>query len=172
MAIVGLGGLGHVGVQIAHAMGGHVTVLDLAEAKRADALRFGADAFEIVDGPETFAALANTFDLVVSTVPMNVDMDALLGLLDRDGTLVQLAIPAERLGLSAASLLANRRSPAGSRTGGISETQKMIDFCAAHGIAPQTELIDADPIDEAFARLEGGDARYRFVIDGTTFRAP
>ncbi len=168
VAIIGFGGLGHVGVQISKALGAHTTVLDLSPAKRDDALRLGADEYRIASDAATFTDLANSFDLIISTVPANVDVDAYLGLLARDGTLVNLSIPQKPLSISAASLLANRRSIAGTRSGGLPETQEMIDFCAEHGIGAEVEVIDADQIDEAYERLLAGDVRYRFVIDVST----
>ena len=168
VAIVGFGGLGHVGVQISKALGAHTTVLDLSPAKLDDALRLGADEYHIATGVETFTRLANSFDLVISTVPGNVDLDAYLGLVARDGTLVALSIPDKPLSVSAVSLLDNRRSIVGTRSGGIAETQEMIDFCAEHGISAEVEVIDAERIDEAYERLLAGDVRYRFVIDINT----
>jgi len=168
VAIVGFGGLGHVGVQIARAMGAHVVVLDLAAEKCGDALRLGADAFRLSTDPATFADLACAFDIVISTVPGSIDLDLHLGLLARDGVLVMLAIPEKPLSLSAISLLNNRRSLAGTRSGGIAETQDMLDFCARHGIGAQVEVIGADAIDTAYARLVTGDVHYRFVIDVST----
>lgn len=168
VAIIGFGGLGHVGVQIAKALGAHTTVLDLSPAKREDALRLGADAYHVATESAFFKEHANSFDLIISTVPANVDLDAYLGLLALDGTLVSLSIPTRPLSLSAASLLANRRSISGTRSGGLPETQEMIDFCAAHGIGAEVEVIDADHIDEAYERLLAGDVRYRFVIDVST----
>lgn len=170
VAIVGFGGLGHVGVQISKALGAHTTVLDLSPAKRDDALRLGADEYHIAPAAETFTRLANSFDLVISTVPGNVDLNAYLGLLARDGTLVALSIPEKPLSVSAVSLLDNRRSIAGTRSGGIAETQEMIDFCAEHGIGAEVEVIDGDRIDEAYERLLAGDVRFRFVIDINTMK--
>lgn len=171
VAIVGFGGLGHVGVQIARAMGAHTTVFEVAPAKRDDALRLGADDFHLATDPAAFRALAESLDLVVSTVPANIDLDAFLGLLACDGTLVSLAVPEKPLSFSAYSLLRNRRSIAGTLSGGLRETQEMIDFCATHGIGAEVEVIDADRIDEAYARLQAGDVRYRFVIDIATMMA-
>lgn len=167
LAIVGLGGLGHVGLRMAKAMGCSVAVLELDEGKRADALRLGADGFY---RSETTAlkALAGRFDLVISTVPANLDFESHLGLLDLDGTLVTLAIPAEPLRVPAAALLMNRRRLAGTRSGGLRETQEMLDFCAAHGIGAEVELIAADGITDAYRRLQAGDVRFRFVIDNST----
>ncbi|WP_454754112.1 NAD(P)-dependent alcohol dehydrogenase [Cupriavidus necator] len=168
VAIVGFGGLGHVGVQMARAMGAHTTVLDLSPAKRDDALRFGGNDFRLASDPETFSALANSLDLIISTVPANVDLDAYLGLLARDGTYVNLAVTDKPLSLSAASLLTNRRSIAGTRSGGLAQTQEMLDFCADHDIAAQVEVVSADAIDDAYRRLLAGDVRFRFVIDNST----
>ena len=168
VAIIGFGGLGHVGVQIARAMGAHVAVLDLTADKREDALRLGADAFHVSTDLGTFTKLACAFDIVISTVPGTIDLDAHLGLLTRDGVLVTLAIPEKPLSLSAISLLNNRRSLAGTRSGGIAETREMLDFCARHGIGAQVEVIGADAIEAAYARLMAGDVRYRFVIDIST----
>jgi uncharacterized zinc-type alcohol dehydrogenase-like protein len=168
VAIVGFGGLGHVGVQIAKALGAHTTVLALSEAKHDDARRLGADDYRVNTDGGAFAAMANRFDLIVSTVPATIDLDAWLGLLALDGTLVGLSIPAKPLSFSAVSLLNNRRSLAGTRSGGLLETQEMIDFCGAHGIGAQVEVIDADQIDAAYERLLAGDVRYRFVIDIAT----
>ena len=168
VAIVGLGGLGHVGVQISKALGAHTTVFDLSTAKRDDALRLGADEYRVVTEAGIFTELANLFHLIVSTVPTNVDLDAYLGLLGVDGTFVNLGVPPIPLSISAMSLLRNRRSVAGTLSGGLPETQEMIDFCAEHGIGAEVEVIDADRIDEAFERLLAGDVRYRFVIDIST----
>lgn len=168
VAILGFGGLGHVGVQMARAMGAHTTVLDLAPAKRDDALRLGADEFFLSSDPETFKVLANSLDLIISTVPANLDMDALLGLLRRDGAFVNLAVTDKPLSVSAVSLLTNRRSIAGTRSGGLQETQEMLDFCAVHGISAEVEVIHADEIDGAYQRLLAGDVRFRFVIDNST----
>ena len=165
VAIVGFGGLGHVGVQIAKALGAHVTVLELSLAKRDDALRLGADDYRLVDDAGAFADLASAFHLVISTVPANLDLDAMLGLLAVDGTLVNLAVPPAPLSVSAMALLRNRRSLAGTLSGGLKETHEMLDFCALHGIGAQVEVIGADRIDEAYERLLAGDVRYRFVID-------
>lgn len=163
VGIVGFGGLGHVGVQIAKALGAHTAVFDLSPAKRDDALRLGADTYHVATEPNIFTELAGSFDLLISIVPVNVDLDPYLGLLARDGTFVNTAT--KPLSFSAASLHFNRRSIAGTRSGGMAETQEMIDFCARHGIRAEVEVTDADHIDEAFDRLLAGDVRYRFVID-------
>jgi uncharacterized zinc-type alcohol dehydrogenase-like protein len=171
VGILGFGGLGHLGVQIAHALGARVTVFDLAEEKREDALRLGADDFRLASDPATFRELAGRLDLIVSTVPAGIDMDAWLGLLALDGTLVNTGVPEKPLSIDAVSLLDNRRSIAGTRTGSIAEMQEMIDFCAAHDVRAEVEVIGADAIDAAFARVLAGDVRFRFVIDIATMTA-
>lgn len=168
VAILGFGGLGHVGVQISKVLGAHTTVLDLSLAKREDGLRLGADEYCDTTEANTFTELAESFDLIVSTVPVTVDLDAYLGLLATDGTLVNLGVPEKPLSISPFSLLRNRRSIAGTLSGGLAETQEMIDFCAGHGIGAEVEVIDADRIDEAYERMLAGDVRFRFVIDIST----
>jgi len=168
VAIVGFGGLGHVGVSISHALGAHTTVLDLIEDKRADAIRRGADDYRLVTDPTTFTDLAGSLDLIVSTVPANIDYDAFLRMLTLNGTLVNLGVPKKPISFDVFSLLYNRRSIAGTLVGGIAETQEMLDFCAAHHIGSEVEIIGADDIDAAYDRVAAGDVRYRFVIDIST----
>jgi uncharacterized zinc-type alcohol dehydrogenase-like protein len=165
VAVVGMGGLGHMAVKIAHAMGAEVTVLSQSLRKRDDGLKLGADHYHATSDPDTFKQLANTFDLIVNTVSAPLDLDAYLRLLRLDGTLVNVGAPAEALPVHVFTLFGNRRSFAGSGIGSIRETQEMLDFCAEHGIAPETELITADYINEAYERVLGSDVRYRFVID-------
>jgi uncharacterized zinc-type alcohol dehydrogenase-like protein len=169
VAIVGFGGLGHVGVQIAHAMGAHTTVINKTEQQADDARRFGADDFRVTGDRRTFEELADSFDLIVSTVPASYDLDIHLNLLAQDGVFVNLGVPEKPLSIEPYSLLTNRRSIAGSMSGGMPETQEMVDFCAEHRIGAQIEIIDAAYIDEAFDRLVASDVRYRFVIDASTF---
>ncbi|MEV5505362.1 NAD(P)-dependent alcohol dehydrogenase [Streptomyces orinoci] len=168
VAVVGLGGLGHLGVKIAHAMGAEVTVLSQSLRKRADGLRLGADHYHATADPATFRELAGRFDLILNTVSADLDLDAYLGLLRTDGTLVQLGLPETPYALSAFALLRGRRSLAGSAMGGIPETQEMLDFCARHGITAEIELIPADYVNEAYERVLASDVRYRFVIDAAT----
>lgn len=165
VGIVGFGGLGHVGTQISRALGASTTVFDLTPDKRSDALRLGAEEYCLATDATAMAALANSFDLIISTVPANVPLDTYLGLLGRDGVFVNLGVPDKPLSVSAFSLLRNRRSLAGTLSGGMVETQEMIDFCVRHGVRAEVEMINADQIDEAFERLLAGDVRYRFVID-------
>ncbi|WP_308440604.1 NAD(P)-dependent alcohol dehydrogenase [Actinocatenispora comari] len=168
VAVVGMGGLGHMAVKIAHAMGATVTVLSQSLKKRDDGLALGADEYYATSDPDTFAALKNRFDLIVNTVSAPLDMDDYLRLLRLNGTLVIVGAPPEELPVHAFALSGQRRSFAGSGIGGIPETQEMLDFCAEHGIAPETELISADYINEAYERVLGSDVRYRFVIDIAT----
>jgi alcohol dehydrogenase (NADP+) len=165
VAVVGMGGLGHMAVKIAHAMGAEVTVLSQSLRKQEDGLKLGADHYYATSDADTFKQLANTFDLIINTVSAPLDLDAYLRLLRLDGTLVNVGAPAEALPLHVFTLFGNRRSFAGSGIGSIGETQEMLDFCAEHGIAPETELITADYINEAYERVLKSDVRYRFVID-------
>jgi alcohol dehydrogenase (NADP+) len=165
VAVVGMGGLGHMAVKIAHAMGAEVTVLSQSLRKQDDGLKLGADHYYATSDADTFTQLANTFDLIVNTVSAPLDLDAYLRLLRLDGTLVNVGAPAEPLPLHVFTLFGNRRSFAGSGIGSIGETQEMLDFCAEHGIAPEIELITADYINEAYERVLKSDVRYRFVID-------
>ena len=169
VAIVGFGGLGHIGVQIAHALGAHTTVINKTEHQHEDARRLGADDFRTTADPRTYQELANSFDLIVSTVPITYNLDAHLDLLGQHGVFVNLGVPDKPLSIEPYSLHTHRRSIAGSMSGGMPETQEMIDFCAEHEIGAQVEMIEADYIDEAFDRLVASDVRYRFVIDASTF---
>ena len=169
VAIVGLGGLGHMGVKIAHAMGAEVTVLSQSLAKEEDGLALGADDYRATSDPKTFEELAGTFDLIVNTVSAKLDVDAYLGLLRLDGAMVNVGAPSEPLDYAAFSLIMGRRSLAGSKIGGIRETQEMLDFCAAHGLGADIEKVTVDQIDEAYERIGNSDVRYRFVIDTATF---
>jgi uncharacterized zinc-type alcohol dehydrogenase-like protein len=171
VAVVGMGGLGHMGVQIAHALGAHVTVLSQTLSKRNDGLRLGADEYYATSDPETFSALRGSFDLIINTVSADIDVDAYLGTLRRNGALVFVGLPEEAQTFRAGSVIGGRRSIAGSNIGGIRETQEMLDFCAEHGLAAEIELIDASQVDEAYDRVVGSDVRYRFVIDTATIPA-
>lgn len=168
VAIVGMGGLGHVAIQFAHAMGAEVTVLSRSKNKESEALSFGADHYFATSDSATFTELAGHFDLILNTVSANLDVNAYLSLLRVDGTLVNVGAPADPDQYHVFSLIMKRRSLAGSLVGGIRETQEMLDFAAAHGIAPQIEVIRADQVDEAYERVLRSDVRYRFVIDIST----
>jgi alcohol dehydrogenase (NADP+) len=171
VAVVGMGGLGHMAVKIAHALGAEVTVLSQTLSKQEDGLRLGADHYFATSDPATFTQLANHFDLIVNTVSADIDVNAYLELLALHGTLVNVGAPAEPIAVRAFTLFDNRRSFAGSSIGSIRETQEMLDFCAEHGIVPETELIGADAINDAWERVLRSDVRYRFVIDAATFAA-
>ncbi|HSU79010.1 MAG TPA: NAD(P)-dependent alcohol dehydrogenase [Candidatus Angelobacter sp.] len=168
VAVVGLGGLGHMAVKLAHAMGAEVTVLSQTLKKKEDGLKLGADHYYATSDPETFKQLAGSFDLIVNSVSAKIDLNAYLSLLALDGALVNVGAPAEPLEVNVFSLIGHRRSFAGSLIGGIRETQEMLDFCAEHKIGPEIEVISANQIDEAWERVLASDVRYRFVIDIST----
>ena len=168
VAVIGMGGLGHVGVQIAAAMGAEVTVLSQTLSKKDDGLRFGAREYYATSDPETLKKLRSRFDLILNTVSANLDLDAYLRLLRVDGTVVTVGAPPTPDKVHAFSLIGGRRSLAGSAIGGLRDTQEMLDFCARHGIRPAIELISADAVDGAYDRVVSSDVRYRFVIDATT----
>jgi uncharacterized zinc-type alcohol dehydrogenase-like protein len=168
VAIVGLGGLGHMGVKIAHALGADVTVLSQSLAKKDDGLAMGAGAYYATSDPATFRTLRNTFDLIINTVSAKLDWNALLSLLKIDGTLVVVGIPEEEVPIDAFSLVGGRRSLAGSMIGSIAETQEMLDFCAAHNVVPEIEVIAIQDVNEAYERVRKSAVRYRFVIDAAT----
>lgn len=165
VAVVGLGGLGHMAVKLAAAMGAEVTVLSTSDRKRADAERMGARHFVINSDKEAMKAAAETFDLIINTVSATHEISGHLQLLAKDGTMVMLGLTTEGLPVFAMPLLWRRRRVAGSLIGGIRETQEMLDFCAEHGIACDIEMIAPEQINEAYARMEKSDVRYRFVID-------
>ncbi|WP_437976811.1 NAD(P)-dependent alcohol dehydrogenase [Sorangium sp. So ce295] len=165
VAIVGLGGLGHVAVKMARAMGAEVTVLSRTLKKRDDALKLGAKAVFATESPATFADLASAFDLVLSTVSGDVDWNAYLGLIRLDGTFITVGVPDGPVPVSAFPLIVGRRRLAGSYMGSIKETQEMLDFCARHGVTADIEIIAIQDINTAFARVAKSDVRYRFVID-------
>ena len=170
VAVVGMGGLGHMAVKIAHALGAEVTVLSQSLSKKDDGLRLGADHYYATAERQTFTDLANHFDLIINTVSANININHYLKLLRLHGTLVSVGAPPEPLPIQVFTLFNNRRTFAGSSIGGIRETQEMLDFCAEHGIAPETELIAADYINEAYERVLASDVRYRFVIDVETMK--
>jgi uncharacterized zinc-type alcohol dehydrogenase-like protein len=169
VAIVGLGGLGHMGVKIAHALGAEVTVLSHSTAKRDDGVKFGADHFYATGDSNTFRTLQGHFDLIVNTVSAPLPIDNYLSLLGLDGALVNVGAPPEPLPLRVFSLLHNRRSFAGSAIGGMRQTQEMLNFCADRGLGAEIEVIGGSGIDKAYDRVVASDVRYRFVIDTATF---
>ncbi|MFF8877566.1 NAD(P)-dependent alcohol dehydrogenase [Streptomyces flaveolus] len=168
VAVVGLGGLGHMGVKIAHALGAEVTVLSQSLRKKDDGLKLGADHYYATSDPQTFEELAGSFDLILSTVSAPLDFGAYLGLLKTGGALVNVGAPEEPISLNLFSLIGGNKTLAGSMIGGIAETQEMLDFCAEHGIGAEIELIAASEINEAYERVLASDVRYRFVIDTAT----
>lgn len=169
VAVVGMGGLGHMAVKIAVAMGAEVTVLSQSTSKQDDSLRYGATAHYATKDAETFTKLAGSFDLIINTVSAKISVSDYLGLLQAEGALVNVGAPSEPLEVPAFALIGGGRTWAGSMIGGIAETQEMLDFCAEHGILPETELISAEQINEAYERVLASDVRYRFVIDAKTF---
>ncbi|MFJ7984579.1 NAD(P)-dependent alcohol dehydrogenase [Streptomyces sp. NPDC096351] len=168
VAIVGLGGLGHMGVKIAHALGAEVTVLSQSLKKQEDGLKLGADHYYATSDPATFSELAGRFDLVISTVSAPLDFNAYLGLVRTDGALVNVGAPEEPVSVNLFSLIGGRKTLAGSMIGSIGETQEMLDFCAEHGLGAEIEVIRAEQINEAYERVLASDVRYRFVIDAST----
>jgi alcohol dehydrogenase (NADP+) len=170
VAIVGLGGLGHLAVKFAKAMGAEVTVLSQSLKKMEDGLRLGADHYLATSDPDTFAGLAGRFELVINTVSAKLNLGDYLGLLATGGTLVELGMPAHPLEVPAFPLALGRRSVTGSLMGGIAETQEMLDFCAEHDVATEIEVITPDYINEAYERVLSSDVRYRFVIDTASLR--
>ncbi|MBE8474205.1 NAD(P)-dependent alcohol dehydrogenase [Streptomyces justiciae] len=168
VAILGMGGLGHMGVKIAHALGAEVTVLSQSLRKKDDGLKLGADHYYATSDEATFKELAGTFDLILSTVSAPLNLDAYLSLLKTDGAFVNVGAPEEPVKLNLFSVIAGRKTLAGSGIGGIQETQEMLDFCAEHGFGAEIELISASEINEAYERVLASDVRYRFVIDTAT----
>lgn len=165
VAIVGMGGLGHMGVKLAHALGAEVTVLSQSLSKQADGKRFGANYYYATSDPETFTKLAGQFDLIINTVSATVDWNQYLDLLKPDGTMVLVGLPEKDIPVGAFSLTARRRSLAGSQIGGIHEIQEMLDFCGKHKVACEIEKIPIQKVNEAYERVLKSDVRYRFVID-------
>ncbi|MGW3634651.1 NAD(P)-dependent alcohol dehydrogenase [Streptomyces sp. NPDC005122] len=168
VAVLGMGGLGHMGVKIAHALGAEVTVLSQSLRKKDDGLKLGADHYYATSDPRTFEELRGTFDIILSTVSAPLDFGSFLSLLRTDGALVNVGAPEEPISLNLFSLIGGRKSLSGSGIGGIQETQEMLDFCAEHGLGAEIELISASEINDAYERVLSSDVRYRFVIDTAT----
>ena len=171
VAVMGLGGLGHVGVRIARAMGAEVTVISTSERKRADAAQLGAHDFLVSSDAKAMKAAAGRFDLILDTVSAPHDLNAGLNLLRTDGTLVLVGVPEEALPVQPFAIIGRRRRLAGSLIGGIAETQEMLDFCARHGVLADIETVAMADINQAWERLLKNDVRYRFVIDMATLKA-
>ena len=168
VGVVGLGGLGHMAVKIAAAMGAEVTMLSTSKAKEADARKLGAQHFGLTSDDATFKKLAGHFDLIIDTISAPHDYNKYLGLLRVEGTMVLLGVPPEPTPVSAFPLIMGRRSLSGSLIGGIKETQEMLDFCAEHNIVSEIELIPVQQVNEAYERMLKNDVRYRFVLDMKT----
>ncbi len=171
VGIVGLGGLGHMGVKLAHAMGAHTVLFTTSPGKAEDARRLGADDVVVSKDPAQMARHVGSFDFILNTVAVSHDLDAFIVLLKRDATMCLVGAPATPHPSPAVSnLVFKRRGIAGSLIGGIAETQEMLDFCAKHGIVSDIEVIRMDQINEAYERMLRSDVRYRFVIDMASMR--
>lgn len=169
VGVVGLGGLGHMAVKLAHALGAHVTMVTTSTSKEADARHLGADDVLISTDKSAMSKHANSFDFILNTIPRTHDVNPYLDLLKRDGTMVMVgAIEPITSGFNCAGMILRRKSIAGSVIGGIKETQEVLDFCAKHNILPEIEMISADKINEAYERMLKNDVKYRFVIDMST----
>jgi uncharacterized zinc-type alcohol dehydrogenase-like protein len=171
VAIVGLGGLGHMGVKLAHALGAETTVLSQSLKKEGDAKRLGADNFYATSDPQTFKKLQRHFDLIINTVSAAIDWNEYLGLLKVDGSMVLVGAPEKQVPVGAFPLLIGRRSLAGSIIGGIQETQEMLDFCGKRNIVSDIEITPIQQVIEAYERILRSDVRYRFVIDMASLKA-
>ncbi|MFF5139216.1 NAD(P)-dependent alcohol dehydrogenase [Streptomyces sp. NPDC013157] len=169
VAVVGLGGLGHLGVKMAKAMGADVTVLSQSESKREAAATLGADHYAVTGDGTAFTELANTFDIILNTVSAPVSLPDYLGMLRLHGTMVNVGVTTEPMPVDVFTLCQNGRSFVGSLFGGIAETQEMLDFAAEHQVTADIELIGSQDINTAYERIHASDVRYRFVVDGSTF---
>jgi uncharacterized zinc-type alcohol dehydrogenase-like protein len=169
VAIMGLGGLGHMGLKFAVALGAHVTVLSHSPSKRADAIAMGAHDFRVLDSTESFAELKRSFDLILNTVSADVDIEKYLSLVKVDGTLVMIGLPSNPVSIGVGTLIGSRRSLSGSMIGGIPELQEMLDFCGEHNIVSDVEVIMPEYINEAYNRTVASDVKYRFVIDASGY---
>jgi len=169
--VVGLGGLGHMGVKFAHAFGAHVVVFTTSSSKKEDALRLGADEVVVSRNRDEMKKHAGSFDFILDTVSADHDINAYLNLLGRDGNLTIVGAPPKPLSVSAFALIMGRRSFSGSNIGGIPETQEMLDFCGAHNVTADVEVIPIQKVNEAYERLLKSDVKYRFSIDMASLRA-
>jgi len=170
VGVVGLGGLGHMGLKLAHAMGAHVVLFTTSAHKAEDAKRLGAAEIVLSNNPAQMENHANTFDFILDTVSADHDVNAYLNLLKRDGTMVLVGAPNTPVGVASFSLIFKRRNFAGSLIGGLPETQEMLDFCGQHGIVSDIEIIPIHQINEAYERMLKSDVKYRFVIDMSTLK--
>ena len=169
--MVGLGGLGHMGVKFAHAFGAHVVVFTTSPGKKEDACRLGADEVVISRNADEMKKHAGSFDFILDAVSAEHDINAYINLLGRDGNLTLVGAPAKPLGVSAFSLIMGRRSLSGSNIGGIAETQEMLDFCGAHNITADVEVIPIQKVNEAYERMVKSDVKYRFSIDMASLKS-
>ena len=169
VGIMGLGGLGHMGVKFSHALGAETTVFSHSASKEADAKRMGADKFIVTKDIKELDKLKQSYDLILNTVSADIDLEPYLQLLKLDGTLVVIGLPGKPYAINAGTLLAQRRSLAGSMIGGMAELQEMLNFCGKHNIVSDVEVIKADYINTAYDRTVASDVKYRFVIDASTF---
>jgi uncharacterized zinc-type alcohol dehydrogenase-like protein len=169
VGVMGLGGLGHMGVKFAHALGAETTVFSHSPEKKADALRMGADHFILTKEVKELEKYKQTYDLILNTVSADLDLEPYLQLLKLDGTLVVIGLPGKPYAINAGTLLGQRRSLAGSMIGGIAELQEMLNFCGKHNIVSEVEVIKADYINTAYDRTVASDVKYRFVIDASSF---
>jgi uncharacterized zinc-type alcohol dehydrogenase-like protein len=165
VGVIGLGGLGHMGVKLAHAFGAQVTLFTTSSHKHEDGRRLGADEVVVSKDPAAMEQQANRFDFILDTVSAEHDVNPYLNALKRDGTMVLVGAPEKPVPVAAFSLIPKRRTFAGSMIGGIPETQEMLDFCGKHGITADIEIIPMQKIDEAYERVLRSDVKYRFVID-------
>jgi uncharacterized zinc-type alcohol dehydrogenase-like protein len=171
VGVVGLGGLGHMGVKFAHALGAHVVVFTTSPAKKDDALRLGADEVVLSRNADEMQKHAGSFDFILDAVSADHDINAYINLLRRDGNITLVGAPEKPLSVSAFGLIMGRRSLSGSPIGGIAETQEMLDFCSAHNITSDVEVIPIQQVNEAYERLLKADVRYRFSIDMESLKA-
>jgi uncharacterized zinc-type alcohol dehydrogenase-like protein len=171
VGVVGLGGLGHMGVKFARAFGAHVVVFTTSPGKREDALRLGADEVVVSRNADEMKKHSGSFDFILDTISADHDINAYINLLGRDGNLTLVGAPVKPLAVSAFGLLLARRSLSGSNIGGISETQEMLDFCGAHNITADVEVIPIQKINEAYERLLKSDVKYRFSIDMASLKS-
>jgi uncharacterized zinc-type alcohol dehydrogenase-like protein len=171
VGVVGLGGLGHMGVKFAHALGAHTVVFTTSPSKKDDALRLGADEVVISRNADEMSKHAGSFDFILDAVSAEHDINAYLGLLGRDGNLTMVGAPEQPLPVSVFALLMGRRSLSGSLIGGIPETQEMLDFCGQHNITSDVEVIPIQKVNEAFTRMLKSDVKYRFSIDMASLKS-
>jgi len=171
VGVVGLGGLGHMGVKIADALGAHVVVFTTSPSKKEDALRLGADEVVISNNADEMAPHAGSFNFILDSVSAQHDINAYLNLLGRDGNLTMVGAPPKPLSVAAFGLIMGRRSLSGSMIGGIAETQEMLDFCGKHGITADVEVIPIQKINEAYERMLKSDVKYRFTIDMASLKS-